>query len=107
MVWSAGMVTLPAATSLPLSHTCLLYTSPSPRDGLLSSSSAARDVYKRQRVEIPDLRRIPDLRDGLVRRDGDITGRDQFAIIPHLSLIHISEPTRRPPILFVGSARCV
>src|SRR5665647_1354952 len=28
---------------------CLLYTSPSPRDGLLSIRSAASDVYKRQR----------------------------------------------------------
>src|SRR5665647_1039014 len=29
---------------------CLLYTSPSPRDGLLSIPSAASDVYKRQRT---------------------------------------------------------
>src|SRR5665647_2803786 len=32
----------------PAYNDCLLYTSPSPRDGLLSNSSAASDVYKRQ-----------------------------------------------------------
>src|SRR5665647_556119 len=33
---------------LALLYCCLLYTSPSPRDGLLSIRRAASDVYKRQ-----------------------------------------------------------
>src|SRR5665647_1313154 len=87
--------------------TCLLYTSPSPRDGLLSISSAASDVYKRQadlgalHGRHPRLRQYAD-EEGLdlVRAEGRRRGHD-------LSLIHISEPTRRTPLYFVGSVRCV
>src|SRR5665647_2081098 len=89
-------------------HTCcLLYTSPSPRDGHLSIPSAASDVYKRQVA-------APLLVDGI----GQFAGRSAAAfrlhavpekrVVPHLlSLIHISEPTRRTPLYSVGSVRCV
>src|SRR5665647_2661769 len=77
---------------------CLLYTSPSPRDGHLSNSSAASDVYKRQ-----DPDRAPAAADP---PGPDAGGRaDRLACAPagrarrsSLSLIHISEPTRRTPL---------
>src|SRR5664279_4701897 len=115
-------------------RSCLLYTSPSPRDGLLSrmpssvlmigqpprstlsSSSAASDVYKRQIIAVIVLLFYYCF-NCLV-----LSARSPISV---LSLIHISEPTRRTPIsyaffcfndratteiytiLFVGSVRCV
>src|SRR5664280_2409958 len=89
------------------SAVCLLYTSPSPRDRTLSSSSAASDVYKRQ-LRDPDAAVVQP--NGC---DADEAGRLALASAPDqrdergLSLIHISEPTRPYTILFVGSVRCV
>src|SRR5665647_2975574 len=95
--WSTTMLTAP----------CLLYTSPSPRDGHLSIRSAASDVYKRQlehplgggalAVDLPGHLQRLGFEVGVVDDDVDCA----------LSLIHISEPTRRTPLYSVGSVRCV
>src|SRR5665647_3398102 len=86
---------------------CLLYTSPSPRDGLLSMRRQASDVYKRQ-----GLLRRPEQGLGGERRP--VHGRrarsglhHDAQAVPQLSLIHISEPTRRTPLYASASVRCV
>src|SRR5665647_1137531 len=87
--------------------TCLLYTSPSPRDGLLSIRRQRPDVYKRQVLELRvgrDVRVRLDLREGADRHvvlDADAAAHND------LSLIHISEPTRRTPIYSSAASRCV
>src|SRR5665647_3198678 len=52
---AAGPTSAPGQTSKPATQpkyvpACLLYTSPSPRDGLLSIRRQRQDVYKRQVV---------------------------------------------------------
>src|SRR5665647_3304418 len=86
---------------------CLLYTSPSPRDGLLSIRRQRSDVYKRQGVG-----REPSAAQGRSDPGGDAaaghasTGPRDGATFD-LSLIHISEPTRRTPIYSSAAVRCV
>src|SRR5665647_2122019 len=88
-------------------HSCLLYTSPSPRDGLLSIRRQASDVYKRQ-----DEHHAAPV---LLAHAGHIGARhadaahhvDVEEALPFLSLIHISEPTRRTPLYSSASVRCV
>src|SRR5665647_1570160 len=93
--------------SLASAKVCLLYTSPSPRDGLLSISSAASDVYKRQAQVLAavELSGFPD--EDLRKIGVDAPVSRLVGIGQGLSLIHISEPTRRTPLYFVGSVRCV
>src|SRR5665647_1114627 len=86
---------------------CLLYTSPSPRDGHLSIRRQRQDVYKRQ---------VPHAVAGSAavsagptfvstHRTADRFGCSRRA--QGLSLIHISEPTRRTPIYSSAASRCV
>src|SRR5665647_3311299 len=86
---------------------CLLYTSPSPRDGLLSIRRQRSDVYKRQPLRPRQSRGIFSLLrshspDGHVRLY-HLRSRGEN----HLSLIHISEPTRRTPLYSSAAVRCV
>src|SRR5665647_2806668 len=77
---------------------CLLYTSPSPRDGHLSIRRQRQMCNKRQYAH--HVRRCgegPGLRPGEARRPGQADPRGNNH--GHgLSLIHISEPTRRTPL---------
>src|SRR5665647_2107967 len=86
---------------------CLLYTSPSPRDGHLSIRRQRQDVYKRQ---------LKDRLAGVVR--GMLDGRSNAYVEAMngmlqqvkraaLSLIHISEPTRRTPLYSSAASGCV
>src|SRR5665647_3433998 len=86
---------------------CLLYTSPSPRDGLLSIRRAASDVYKRQ-ASFLNCQEKHFCDNGAKQRISarGPSGLDR-AKAYHLSLIHISEPTRRTPLYSSGSVRCV
>src|SRR5665647_3012415 len=96
-----------AALLFVVSATCLLYTSPSPRDGLLSIRRQRQDVYKRQLLQ--PLRSILTARtDCLLSIDPAAAGRG-LAVrrLGHLSLIHISEPTRRTPLYSSAASRCV
>src|SRR5665647_2058482 len=88
-------------------QTCLLYTSPSPRDGLLSISSAASDVYKRQPSPSSSVSASPSTSPSPSPGIPTCTVPYSPGTMADLSLIHISEPTRRTPLYFVGSVRCV
>src|SRR5665647_1076348 len=86
---------------------CLLYTSPSPRDGLLSIRRQRQDVYKRQPLSVMVV--------GYELSEGHSEPRERDPIGSNfflgewglLSLIHISEPTRRTPLYSSAASRCV
>src|SRR5665647_1763660 len=86
---------------------CLLYTSPSPRDGLLSIRRQASDVYKRQAMYLKS-NGLPDRLAGVLG-NGYKWAFHKFYMdeVYLLSLIHISEPTRRTPIYSSAGVRCV
>src|SRR5665647_2976623 len=86
---------------------CLLYTSPSPRDGLLSIRRQASDVYKRQiSINIPSKANSIDASSSTATAASPV--RIEFSSTGFiLSLIHISEPTRRTPLYSSASVRCV
>src|SRR5665647_3210151 len=88
-------------------RTCLLYTSPSPRDGHLSIRRQASDVYKRQDIDDGPVE-VWDLDDPDPEASDELKRRHEAPWWgPDLSLIHISEPTRRTPLYSSASVRCV
>src|SRR5665647_2565835 len=86
---------------------CLLYTSPSPRDGLLSIRRQPSDVYKRQVCYSPakykEISRIFINFAGWIYPPWIYRWKSAW----YLSLIHISEPTRRTPLYSSAAVRCV
>src|SRR5665647_887170 len=90
-----------------MAPSCLLYTSPSPRDGLLSIRRQRSDVYKRQDADlfatVPVGHYFLDVREEL-ELVLHVLGCKHGAV---LSLIHISEPTRRTPLYSSAAVRCV
>src|SRR5665647_908118 len=107
--WLASTRCAGCTTGLPMmtTCTCLLYTSPSPRDGHLSIRRQRQDVYKRQELCGRDLH--VHYVSGLARLD-EMCGLYYGAADDdhlYLSLIHISEPTRRTPLYSSAASRCV
>src|SRR5665647_304689 len=87
--------------------TCLLYTSPSPRDGHLSIRRQASDVYKRQGLHCGG-DRFPRHQSVYLSVCGErYRCQSGYQRRQDLSLIHISEPTRRTPLYSSASVRCV
>src|SRR5665647_2197197 len=76
---------MPARPVIPMLTFCLLYTSPSPRDGLLSIRRQASDVYKRQVLRLCiDVQLFNDFQNmlRLVSSDASATGDpDAYLII--------------------------
>src|SRR5665647_3060003 len=86
---------------------CLLYTSPSPRDGLLSIRRQRQNVYKRQRLHgIADMPLLEKPVEPL-RKQREYIDLHQLRKPSTLSLIHISEPTRRTPLYSSAASECV
>src|SRR5665647_2425468 len=88
-------------------YPCLLYTSPSPRDGHLSIRRQRQDVYKRQnpsRAIFVAIREIVE--NSLDAAESQKIPPDVYVRLS-LSLIHISEPTRRTPLYSSAASGCV
>src|SRR5665647_492097 len=86
---------------------CLLYTSPSPRDGHLSIRRQRQDVYKRQCPDGGPARGQSRRRDPAAGSRAPVSTQCRLGAGGRLSLIHISEPTRRTPLYSSAASRCV